>query len=175
MDIANFESGSPSLGNAIYQCVCASAPKVNKMQQKLTTMTAKSPYCNCLYGTQSYWQSQRLLGYSRNPCILRHPNVHNRDHNRPSTIPIPRELNPVQTVPSYTVQVHLNVIHLRRGLPSCLLSSGVHIKTWHKLFFSLMRATCSSHLILIDMSLLTVHGLTINTKVPHYVIFFSFL
>lgn len=134
VDIANFESGSPSLYDAIHQSVCSSAPKVNKRQQKLTTMTAKSPYCNCLYGTQSYWRSQHLLSYSGNSCILRHPNVHNRDHNSPSLIPIPSQLNPVKSIPSYSLQVHLNVIHLRRGLTSYLFSSGVHIKTWHKLF-----------------------------------------
>jgi hypothetical protein len=66
VSIANFESGSPSLGNVTWQCACTSAPKVDKIQQKLTTMTAKSPYCNCLYGTQSCWQSQGLLSYSRN-------------------------------------------------------------------------------------------------------------
>jgi hypothetical protein len=51
VDSTNFESGSPSLPNAICQCVCASAPKVNKIQQKLTKMTAKAPYYNYFYGT----------------------------------------------------------------------------------------------------------------------------
>jgi hypothetical protein len=229
VDIANFESGSPSLGNAICQCICASEPKVNKIQQKLTTITANHHTVtisteHCLIGKVNVYS-----GIQEIPCILWHPNVHKRDHYRPSLIPISRQLNAVQTVPSCTVcptryrtrhffnnsntnediatkfeheyvrcvrnekecvrssfkfrcnilisgkiikempgsvasgthgtiQVHLNVIHLRRGLPSCLFFSGVHIKTWHKLFFVLMRATCSAHLILIVLSLLTVRA-----------------
>ena len=88
MDVTNFDSGSPSLANAICQCVCASAPKVNKIQHKLTT-TAKPPYCNYPMEHSPTGKVNVHSATQEIPCILRHPNVHNRDHNRPSLTPIP--------------------------------------------------------------------------------------
>jgi hypothetical protein len=60
--------------------------------------------------------------------------------------------------------------HLRLGLPSDLLSV-LPTKILYKRFPSPMRATCPTHLILLDLIPLTILGETTVYEVHHYAIF----
>jgi len=66
----------------------------------------------------------------KNPDFLWNPKVHHRVHKRPPLHPILSQPNPVCPIDPYLPKVHFNVIyHLRLGLPSGLLPSGLPTKT----------------------------------------------
>ena len=44
------------------------------------------------------------------PCILRNPKVHYHIHNSQPTVPIPRQINPVYSLPSDVFKMHFNII-----------------------------------------------------------------
>jgi hypothetical protein len=44
------------------------------------------------------------------PCILWNPKVYFRDHKSAPLIPIPSEINPIHTIPSYLYKIHFNIV-----------------------------------------------------------------
>jgi hypothetical protein len=62
-----------------------------------------------------------------------------------------RRINPVHA-PSHCLKIHFNIIiHLRLGLPSGLLPSGLPTKILYAPFPSPIRAACPAHLIVLDL------------------------
>jgi hypothetical protein len=79
----------------------------------------------------------------------------------PSTGPYPEpyQSNPLHSIPSYISKIHFNIVHpLRFGLPSVLFQSGFPTNVLHAFLFSPIRATCSAHLILLDLLIVTILG-----------------
>jgi hypothetical protein len=68
------------------------------------------------------------------------------------------QINPDHTSTSYLCKIHLNVIHLLRlRIPIGLFLSRFPTNKLYAFLFSI-RATCSAHLILIDLTILIIFG-----------------
>ena len=91
------------------------------------------------------------------PCILWNPKVHHRTHMRMPPVPILSQLHPVHTTTSRRSILILSS-HLRLGLRSGLLPSGFPNKTLYTPLPSPIRATCPTHLILLDFITRTILG-----------------
>jgi len=92
--------------------------------------------------------SQEFL---RNLC---NPKVHYRIHNSPPPVPILSQSNPFQASPSHPtacISILILFSHLRLGLPSCLFPSDLPKRPLYAPLLSPVRATCSAHLILLDL------------------------
>jgi hypothetical protein len=88
------------------------------------------------------------------PCILWNPKVHYRIHKSYPLVPIMSHTNPVHIIPSYVSSSLILFIHLRLGLPSGIFLSGLPINNVYGFLFSLIRATCPVHLVVLDWSTL---------------------
>jgi hypothetical protein len=71
------------------------------------------------------------------PSILRIANVHYRVHTSPTLVPVLSQINTVHTIPSYLFKIYFNTVY-----PPTTRSSK----------WSLIRATCLAHLILLDLT-----------------------
>ena len=91
------------------------------------------------------WEANWFATSKEIPRISRSRKVHYRTHKRPPPVSILGQPNPVHIPTS-----HLLEIHLRLGLPSCLLPSGFPNKTLYTPISSPTRVTCPAHLILLD-------------------------
>jgi hypothetical protein len=101
------------------------------------------PQCWTVIG-HIIWKADR---FSYNSLLsLWNPKVHYRAHKSPPLDPILR-----QQIPVSLRFILMLSSHLRLGLPSGLLPSGLPNKT-------LMRATCPAHHILLDLITLTILG-----------------
>jgi hypothetical protein len=68
---------------------------------------------------------------------------------------------PIQSIPSYPISkrsILMLSIHLRLGLPSGLFPCGFPTSNLYTFLFSLIRATCPTHLILLDLIILIILG-----------------
>ena len=104
-------------------------------------------------------EANRFSASQEIPCILWNPKVNYRIHKCPLPVPVLSQLDPVHTLTSYFLKIHLNII-----LPSTPVSQMVSFpqvflsKTLYTTLLSPKRATCSVHLILLDFITRTILG-----------------
>ena len=97
------------------------------------------------------WMANRFSASQEIPRILWNPMVRYRIHKCPSPVPILSQLDPVHTATSHFLKIILKLssyVHL--GFPSGLFHSGFLTKTLYKPYLAPVRATCPTHLIILD-------------------------
>ena len=99
------------------------------------------------------WEANRVSVNQEIPRILWNPKVHYRIHKCPLPVPILSQLDPVPILEDVLILYS----HLRLGLPSGLFLSGFPTKPCIHLS-SPIRATCTAHLILLDLTTRTIFG-----------------
>jgi hypothetical protein len=73
----------------------------------------------------------------------------------PPQVPILSQIDPVHTTPSYLSKIHFNMsTHLHHFLPSSPFPSGFPTNILYAFPFTPIRATCPTHLILLDLIIL---------------------
>jgi hypothetical protein len=68
------------------------------------------------------WEAANCAPTRELPSILWNPEFHHRVHISPPPVPIPSQIDPIPTIPSYLRSILILSTHLRLGLPSGLLS-----------------------------------------------------
>jgi hypothetical protein len=87
------------------------------------------------------------------------PKVHHRIHNSPPAIPILSQVNPLHTPQPISIRsILIPSSHLRLDLPSDLYPSAFPTKILYTFLPSPTCATCTAHLILLDLIYLIISG-----------------
>jgi hypothetical protein len=79
------------------------------------------------------------------PKILCDPKIRYRVHNSLSMVPILREINPVQTIPTYISLINFNIIYPCLGLSIVLFSSDSPTEILYAFIFSISVTPGPSH------------------------------
>jgi len=103
-----------------------------------------------LHAAQFFLRSWPFLSQSRNSPHFIESEVSSPHSQMSADCLILSQINSVHA-PSHCQKSHLLSYYLRLGLPSGLFPSGFPIKTLYTPLLSHIRATCSAHLILLDL------------------------
>ena len=105
------------------------------------------------------WEANWFAASQEIPRISRNPKVHYRTHKRPPPISNLGQPNPVHIPTSHLLEIHPNIIHpsTPRSPQWSLSLRFPHQDPIHTLS-SPIRATCPTHLILLDFITRTILG-----------------
>ena len=105
------------------------------------------------------WEANWFAASQEIPRISRNPKVHYRTYKRLPHVPILGQPNPVHIPTSNLLEIHPNIIHPSTPRsPQWFLPSGFLSKTLYTTLSSPIRATCPTHLILLDFITRTILG-----------------
>jgi hypothetical protein len=108
-----------------------------------------------LIGLSPSWEAANCATTQEFPNILRNPKDHYRVHRSPPLVPILSQIHPVHTIPSYLSKILLTwPTYLLHDLPSGSFVLAFPPISYMLISFVPVNSTCSTHLILFDLTIL---------------------